>query len=76
MRTLKINVNIFSFFIFYAPLRRKSRKSFLSLQRQINIAALEENRTYPNYISILACVKNEALYLKEWIEYHKLSIEA
>ncbi|MDR1195970.1 MAG: glycosyltransferase family 92 protein [Endomicrobium sp.] len=72
VRTLKIIVSVFSSFIFYSPLRRKIRKSVLSLRTKINITALEHNRTYPNYLSILACVKNEALYLKEWIEYHKL----
>jgi hypothetical protein len=30
------------------------------------------NKTYENYLSVLACTKNEGDYLEEWIEYHRL----
>jgi hypothetical protein len=32
----------------------------------------KRNINTPDYLSIVAILKNEALYIKEWIEYHKL----
>ena len=33
---------------------------------------IQDKGTYPDYLSIVACFKNEAPYLKEWIEYHHM----
>ena len=32
----------------------------------------EKNIVFKDYLSVVAIVKNEALYIEEWIEYHKL----
>ena len=32
----------------------------------------KNNKKYDNYLSVLACAKDEADYLQEWIEYYKL----
>ncbi len=39
---------------------------------KIKIFSSESRHKFKHFLSIVACVKNEKPYLKEWIEFHKL----
>ena len=39
---------------------------------QLSAKETSENMSFPYFISLACIIKNEAPYLKEWIEYHKL----
>ncbi|MDR2708456.1 MAG: glycosyltransferase family 92 protein [Elusimicrobiota bacterium] len=72
---LKIWNGLVLFFTSFIPIkkvRRKARKKFLQLQFHIKKYAHENNNNFENYLSVLACAKNEGPYLKEWIAYHKM----
>lgn len=47
-------------------------KDFLSKSKLIPNLVIEEKKMANHYISIVVIVKNEALYIREWIEYHLL----
>ncbi len=44
-------------------------KNYLTIKQDIRA---EDTFKFKYQLSICACVKNEALYIKEWIEFHKL----
>lgn len=47
-------------------------KGFLCKSKPIPNLIVEESKATTHYLSIVAIVKNEALYIQEWIEYHLL----
>lgn len=47
-------------------------KGYLCSSKLIPDLVVEGNDSSNHYISIVAIVKNEALYIREWIEYHLL----
>jgi hypothetical protein len=59
-------------FIFVKKARRSLRAFLLSWQFHLKFFSHEDATKFENYLSILACAKNEAPYLKEWIDYHLL----
>ncbi|MEI0486187.1 glycosyltransferase family 92 protein [Brachyspira intermedia] len=72
-------INRIVWFIPFKQLRNDTRDLLITLYdtyRRIN--AIKNRINFPDnnepkdYISILSTVKNEAPYIKEWIEYHKL----
>ncbi|MDR0485482.1 MAG: glycosyltransferase family 2 protein, partial [Elusimicrobiota bacterium] len=66
--------NFSLFFTNFIPLkdkRRKSRFYFENFRYKSKYYAFEDNGKFPQYLSVLAIAKNEAPYLKEWIEYHR-----
>ncbi|MDR1952235.1 MAG: glycosyltransferase family 92 protein [Elusimicrobiota bacterium] len=71
-RIWKIFVLFITSFIPIKEKRRSLRKSMLKLKFYCKRYAFEDNTKFPVYLSALVCSKNEAPYLKEWIEYHLL----
>ena len=53
--------------------RKKLRGILLmGLSRYKNIIKSEKDKKFPHTLSIMAIMKNEGLYLKEWLDYHIL----
>jgi hypothetical protein len=71
-RIWKIFISIISSFIPVKKIRENKRRSWLRLFSKINFNSLEKNKKFENNLSALICVRNEAPYLREWIEYHRL----
>jgi hypothetical protein len=71
-RFWKTVISLFANFIPVKETRRRVRKSLSNFQFHSKRYAFEDNSKFSNYLTILACAKDEAPYLKEWIEYHKL----
>ena len=72
-------INRIVWFIPFKQLRNDIRDllvTLMDLHKRVNMIKnklnFPENNVPKDYISILATVKNEAPYIKEWIEYHRL----
>ncbi|ELV04510.1 glycosyltransferase family 92 protein [Brachyspira hampsonii] len=72
-------INRIVWFIPFKQLRNDIRDLLIALldsYKRTNIIKnklnFPENNEPKDYISILATVKNEAPYIKEWIEYHRI----
>lgn len=56
---------------FYKGISQVGFKEYMRLKKIIP-AELKENKDFKYNVSIVAIAKNEGIYFKEWIEYHKL----
>lgn len=72
-------INRIVWFIPFRQLRNDIRDlliTILDLHKRVNMIKnklnFPENNYYKDYISILTTIKNEAPYIKEWIEYHRI----
>lgn len=63
-----------SFFIFSEEGKKVvlNGGSIVQFRRMKKRLLKEQERAFPNYLSVCAIAKNEAPYFKEWIEFHKL----
>ncbi|MDR1476952.1 MAG: glycosyltransferase family 92 protein [Rickettsiales bacterium] len=72
---MHILINVICGFIPSKGLRSAVRRNYVKdyfKQKRI-IRKTPDSSSYPNYLSIVAIVKDEAPYLAEWIEYHRLA---
>ena len=59
-------------FIPFTETRRSIRDRVMLKQFHSKKYAFENNTKFKNYLNAVAIIKNEAPYLREWIEYHRI----
>jgi len=69
----KFIAHIVSSFIPSKIIRRRVRSIIIfGIIKYCKLIKQEQSRIFDNFLSIVAIAKNEGIYFKEWIEYHRL----